>query len=376
MKIKVERKHLLERLKILNLVVDNNPIVPILENIKFEANKGSVTLTASNIQNTIQASLQCEVIEEGQSCIQAQKLLQTVGALGVEHITVTTNSTTATITTGTRSKYKTPVEDVHDFPEPPISHDGSVFTLPTPLLNEAITSTKYAISRDEMKPSMNGLYLETDGNDIKVTATDGNQLSHYNTESKTELPKFDFIMPSKAVQIVSNLLRYDEYVNINATESTAQISVGGYTFITKLIDENYPAYQVILATKEQGVHSVSINRERLIKKVKVLNLYANKSTSQLALHFNNNENNVTLTAEDIDFSSEAEEVLNTINHVGGSIKIGLNGRLFLESIMNMTDENVTFVMQSEAKPIILTQESDSGDTLRILTPMLLHEYSM
>ena len=376
MKIKVERKHLLERLKILNLVVDNNPIVPILENIKFEVNKGNVTLTASNIQNTMQASLQCEVIEEGQSCIQAQKLLQTVGALGVEYITITTNSTTAVITTGTRSRYKTPVEDVHDFPEPPLSYEGNIFSLPTPLLNEAITSTKYAISRDEMKPRMNGVYIETDGNDIKLTATDGNQLSHYNTESKTELTKFDFIIPSKAVNIVSNLLRYDEHVNINANESTAHISVGGYNFITKLIDENYPAYQVFLTSKDNAGITVSVNRERLIKKVKVLTLYANKTTSQLALYFNNNENNVTLTAEDIDFSSEAEEVLNTINHVGESIKIGLNGRLFLESIINMTDENVTFVMQSESKPIILTQESDSGDTLRILTPMLLHDYAI
>ncbi len=362
-----------KHLKALAGVVSSTPLVPILENFRLEIGRGILRTTASDMQTTIVAELAVETQKEAIAAIPAKLLMDTLANTPEQPITITVDEETygATITTET-GRFRIAGENPVDFPKLPKVADASSLEIPSAVLLRAISTTLFAASTDDNRPAMGGVFFKMEEEKATFVATDGHRLVRYTRTDLANTEENSFILPRKGLQFLRSTLPNDQTpIALTFNNSNACFAFGTTQVFCRLVDERYPDFQGVIPL--QNPNQLAIERLELLGALKRLMPFASRNTSQV--RFKLTEKQVTLSAEDVDYSNEATERL-SCDYTGDPMEIGFNARMMSELLTNMDSNLVTLNMSAPNRAGILLprQQEPNEDLLMLVMPIMLSSY--
>lgn len=373
MKFIVSSSVLLKQLSSINGVITTNPVVPILENFLFEINEGSLTITASDLQTSMITELEVESKESGNIAVPARILIETLKNLPEQPVTFTIDEETYSVEISSdNGRYKLAGENATDFPKVPTVTDDFSVNMSTDVLSSAINNTIFATSNDELRPAMTGVYMNLTDTNTTFVSTDGHRLIRYRRVDVASDNGNAIIIPRKALTLLKSTLPSENTdVAVEFNVSNAFFRFGNIKMICRLIDERFPDYENVIP--QDNTNTMVIDKGEFLSSLKRIAIYANKTTHQVRLKITGSE--LQISAEDLDFSNEANERL-SCEHDGGDIEIGFNARFLIEMLSNLDSDKIELRLSEPNKAgLIIPQEKDDDeDILMLVMPVMLNNY--
>ncbi len=374
MKFIVSSSTLLKQLSLINGVISNNPVVPILENFLFEINGNTLRITSSDLQTSIITEIDIESKQNGSIAVPAKILLETLRNLPEQPITFTIEKNSYTLELSSdNGRYKLAGENATDFPKIPSIKNTYSITIDSDVLTNAIASTIFATSNDELKPQMTGVCFNFTEKNAVFVATDGHRLVRYRRSDIHADSPHMIIVPRKALNLLKTSLPNEKTsVKIDFNASNAFFSFNNIHMICRLIDERFPDYENVIPNNNPN--KLTIDRLEFLSSLKRIAIYANKTTNQVRLKISGSE--IQIHAEDLDFSNEANERL-SCEYDGESIEIGFNAKFLIELLNNLDTKTISLELSTPNKAgIILPKEKAKGeDILMLVMPVMLNTYA-
>ncbi|GGK71252.1 DNA polymerase III subunit beta [Rufibacter glacialis] len=373
MKFIVSSTALLKQLTSINGVVANNPVVPILENFLFEINDGVLTITASDLETSMITEIHVEARENGRIAAPARILIDTLKNLPDQPVTFTIDEETYTIEiSSSNGRYKLSGENATDFPKVPVVRGGNAIEIPSNVLGRAINKTIFAVSNDELRPAMTGIFVQLSSGNITFVATDGHRLLRYRRQDVSSENAASIIIPKKAFNLLKSTLPSEATaVRVEFNTSNAFFSFDNIRMICRLIDERYPDYENVIPA--QNPNKLTIDRYDFLSSVKRISIYSNKTTHQVRLRITGSE--LQISAEDLDFSNEANERL-TCQYDGEDMEIGFNAKFLTEMLSNIDSDEITLELSTPNRAGLLMPSTNDEDEsiLMLVMPVMLNNY--
>ena len=374
MRFIVSTSTLLKQLLAVNGASSSSTVLPILENFLFEIRDGLLTVSATDLQTSMTTTLAVESKEDGKVAIPSKILLETLKTLPDQPISFSVDDKTFSIEISAGDgKYKLSGENGEDFPKIPVVDNPSSVSMPASVLAEAINKTLFAVSSDELRPAMTGVYCQLSPEHITFVATDAHKLVRYRRmDTRSDSPA-TFILPKKALALLKTSLPSDDvHVAIEYNNTSAFFRFGNINLICRLIDERYPDYEAVIPANNPN--KLIIDRTLFLNCLRRVVIFANKTTHQVRLKITGSELNIS--SEDIDFANEAHERL-SCQYEGEDMEIGFNAKFLIEMLNNLGGEEVLLEMSSPNRAGLLMPQThdEQEDVLMLVMPVMLNTYA-
>ncbi len=373
MKFIISSTALLRSLQKISGVLSTNNTLPILEDFLFELSEDKLKITASDLQTTITVELSTDMSENpGVVAIPAKMLLDIMKTFPELPVTINIDMETLGIELfAGEGKYKLVGHKSDEFPQIPVLENTTALTLDSSLLVSAFNKTLFATGNDELRPVMSGVLCEISEDKLTFVATDAHKLVRYSRGDVKPETNASFILPKKPLNHLKNIMPYDDKVEVKLeyNDTNAVLAFKDITLICRLIDGKYPNYEAVIPT--QNPFKLTADRKSLLNALRRVSIFGSKSTHQVRFKITGKE--LVLTAEDIDFSSEAKERL-TCSYDGEDIEIGFNSRFMQDMLSNLESDNVIVEMSAPNRAGILLpeqKEDDPEDILMLIMPVML-----
>ncbi len=373
MKFIVSSAALLKQLNSLKGLVPSNPVIPILENFLFEISDGLLRVTASDLQNAMTLETAVETEEKANVAIPARMLLDTLRNLPEQPITFTIDTESHGIEIlSDNGRYTLAGEDAGDFPRPAEPKNTTNLMFSSDVISSAIAYALFAVSSDEMKPAMNGIFVNLSDGKTNFVATDSHRLVRYSYEGTEGNSNSSIIIPGKAFEQLKNALPSSpQEIQLEFNDTNVFFSFANIKMVSRLIDERFPDYENVIPTNNDK--NLNIDRSQLLSSLKRISIYANKTSQQIRFKLENN--NLLISAEDVDFSNEAKENL-PCDYDGEALEIGFNGKFLMEMLSNLNCDTVHFEFSEPNRAALMYPSEATGDEniLMLVMPVMLNSY--
>ena len=219
---------------------------------------------------------------------------------------------------------------------------------------------------------MTGVYLQLSEDQATFVATDGHRLIRYRRTDIHTSANTSMIIPRKALQLLKASMPDNVVVRAEFSQSNASFSFGPTQLICRLIDERFPDYENAIPTQNPNV--LTIGRTDLLTTLKRIMIYANRTTHQIRLGLKGNS--LTISAEDLDYSNEANEKL-LCDFEGDDMEIGFNAKLLAEMLSNISAKMVSIQMSAPNRAGIMVpaDKDENEDILMLVMPVMLNTYA-
>ncbi|MEO6521400.1 MAG: DNA polymerase III subunit beta [Mucilaginibacter sp.] len=373
MRFIVSTSTLLKQLQAVSGALSSSTVLPILENFLFEIKDGTLTISATDLQTSMTTSLTVEAKENGRVAIPSRILMDTLKSLPEQPIAFSVDDKTFAIEINAGDgKYKLSGENGDDFPKIPVVENASQVNLAASVLAEAINKTIFAVSNDELRPAMTGVFCQLTTDSLTFVATDAHKLVRYRRKDAKAASTTSFILPKKALNLLKSSLPGDANVSIEYNNTSAFFKFANINLVCRLIDERYPDYEAVIP--QVNPNKLLIDRQAFLGSLSRVAIYANKTTHQVRLKINGSE--LHISSEDIDFANEAHERL-SCQYEGEDMEIGFNARFLIEMLKNLGSEEVSLEMSTPNRAgLLLPQGGDENeDVLMLVMPVMLNSYA-
>lgn len=210
MKFIVSSSVLLKQLQQISGVINTNTVLPILEDFLFEIEKNKLTVVATDLETVMKVQLDIEAKDSGKVCIPAKILLDSLKNIPEQPLTFNIDKNFGVELTSDNGKYKVMGENPDNFPKEPTADDANSFKISSSALVTAINKTLFAVSNDDLRPAMTGVFFELDKKGITFIATDAHRLVRFR-RTDVSCPKTDsFIVPKKPLNLLKTALPDNE----------------------------------------------------------------------------------------------------------------------------------------------------------------------
>lgn len=374
MKFIVSSLKLLKNLQALSGVIGSKNTLPILDDFLFQLSEKELKITTSDLDVTMTVSIVPDMVEgTGEVTIPARLLLEIMKNFPDVPITVSidNNSLAVELIAG-EGRYKLAGHKSDEFPQLPVMNDTAVWEIPADVLAKGFEKTVFATGTDEIRPIMSGVLMEMTDSFLTFVATDAHKLVRYRRMDVKSDNVASFIMPKKPINQLKNILGTlaDETVRVEFNKTNASFVFGDYMLICRLIEGRYPNYDAVIP--KQNPNQLTIDRQTFLSAIRRVAVFSSKATHQVRFRIVGQE--LTLTAEDIDFYNEAKERL-TCSYEGDDMEIGFNSRFLQEMLSNFDSETVKIEMSAPNRAGIITpveNENEAEDLLMLLMPVMLN----
>ncbi len=374
MKFIVSSSALLKHLQAISGVLNTNTPLPILENFLFEVKTGELVISASDLETTMTTSLSVESKEKGKIAVPARILLDTLKTLPEQPLTFSISEKTFQIEVSSDfGKYKLAGHDGEEFPRVPTIEKGASIELPSSVLAEAINKTVFATGNDELRPVMSGVFCQLNEDNLTFVATDAHRLVRYRRTDLKSKKASSFIIPKKPLMLLKGCLPQAENskVKIDYNESNAFFSFDHFHLICRLIDGRYPNYEAVIPI--DNPNKLSIDRASFLNSIRRVSIFSNKTTYQVKFKITGSE--MQVSAEDADFSSEANERLKC-DYAGEDMEIAFNARFMIDMLSNLGSEEVNMEMSLPNRAGLISPskngKNESEEILMLVMPVMLN----
>ncbi len=374
MKFNVSSTKLFAQLQALSKVIAPKNSLQILEDVLFDLNGNALTMTASDGETTIRTTIDVENAEgQGKVASGAKLLLETLKEFPEQPLTFQIDDQNYAINiTSENGTYSFVGANGNEYPEMPVSgSENGRIELPAEVLLDAINKTIFCTADDELRPVMNGIYFDILEDKIVLVATDAHRLVRYTNTSISAPAAMSFILPKKPAALLKNVLSKEEgNVMIVFGEKNARFEFGQSIVVCRQIEGRFPNYNAVIPQNNQN--KVVVDRQTIINACKRVAVFANTGTSLLKLALS--ENQIKISAQDIDFSTSAEETI-ACSYTGAPMAIGFKAPFLIEILSSIASDDVILELADPARAgLILPAENEPNeDLLMLLMPMLLND---
>jgi DNA polymerase-3 subunit beta len=362
---------LLKHLQSISGALGTSNALPILDNFLFEINDGQLTISASDLENVMKTSLEVEANEAGKVAVPAKMLLDVLKSLPDQPCTFKVDDTNASVEIAyDNGKSKMIGFSADDYPRTPAIDNKKSLKIAGEIISNGINKTLFAAGNDELRPVMSGVFFQFTAQDVIFVATDAHKLVRYKRTDIEGDVSTSFVLPRKALNLLKANLTGEEEVLMEYNETNAKFSFNDLELVCRLIDGKYPNYEAVIPKENPNV--LTIDRVQFSNSIKRVSIFANKTTHQIKLRLAGSE--LSLFAEDLDFSNEASERL-TCNYNGEDMEIGFNSRFLMEMLNNIESTEVQLAMSEPSRAGLLTPstyKNESEDILMLVMPVMLN----
>ena len=374
MRFTLSSSALSSKLSALSKVINSKNALPILGDFVFDIQGQTLTLTASDSENTMRTSIEMtESDGDGRFAISNNYLLDAVKGISEQPITFDVNQEQTLVKiTYQNGLFSLPIENADEFPIPQaVSDMANAITIPSDILAENITRSIFATAQDELRPVMNGIYFDLTPDCLAVVASDGHKLVRNKVFTIHNDQPAAFILPKKPANLLRNLLSKDgEDVIIRFDDRNAEINFGDGKIQCRLIEGRYPNYNSVIP--QGNPNELRIDRLGLLSALRRVQPFANDSSNLIRFHVENSL--LQLDAQDIDFSKTATERI-ACEYNGQPMSIGFKGSSFIEILSNFDCQEVIIQLAdpSRAGLVLPSEQPENQDVLMLMMPMLIND---
>lgn len=375
MKFVISSTELLSHLQAISRVISNKNTLPILDNFLFQLADKELKITASDLETTLITTIALEnVTDEGRIAIPARILTDTLKEFPDQPLTfdINTDSFGIVITTE-NGKYNVVGQNGEDFPQLPVIKDDqkTSIQITADVLLSGITKTLFATADDELRPVMNGIFIELYPDNMTFVASDAHKLVRYRRSDVKADQESSFILPKKPASLLKAILPKEENeVMVEFDDKNAFFTLSNYKLVSRLVEGNYPSYNSVIPTNNPN--KLTIDRLELYNALKRVALFSNQASNLIKLELKGNQLNVS--AQDIDFSISANERLNC-QYEGDDMEIGFKSSFLIEILSNLASTDVLVELSDPSRAGILfpaEKENDDEEVLMLLMPMMIN----
>ena len=371
MKFIVSTTSLLKSLQMISGVINNNTVLPILEDFLFELKDGKLVGFATDLETSMSTELRVESKDSGKVCIPARILLDTLKTLPEQPLTFKIDMKTYGVEiTSETGKYKLTGENSEDFPKIPQPDGVTEINMPSNVLSNSISRTLFAVSSDDLRPAMTGVYVKVDNEGTSFVSTDAHKLVRLIRGDIKTAKSSQFILPKKALGLLKNGLPSNETsVNVSYNKSNAFFTFDNTKLICRLIDAQYPDYNAVIPTN--NANKLGVNRLEFQNALRRISIYSNKTTHQVVLTIAGSE--LKISAQDLDFSNEANERL-SCNYEGQDLEIAFNARFLIEMLGVLDSNEVEIELSTPTRAGVLrpVEKAEGEDLLMLVMPVMIN----
>lgn len=373
MKFSVSSSALLSLLATTGKVISNKNQLPILDYFLFELRDGRLKVTASDLETTLIGSIEVDSVEqEGVIAAPARLMLDSLKEFPEMPLTIEVNDSTWEIKICWNSGVSSiPGVSGMSYPSlPALAEDKKEMDFDVDTLVAGINKTIFATADDELRPVMNGVFINIQPETTTFVGTDAHKLVRFTAESQSNVAA-SFILPKKPANLLKNvLLKEDDSIKVSFDNKNVIFELTSHTLVCRLIEGNYPNYNAVIPTANPN--KVLIDRIELLNGIKRVAVCSNQATNLIRMDVANNT--VNLTAQDLDFSVSAKESL-SCSYDGEPITIGFKSTFLVEILANTETPTVLIELADSTragvfKPVY--DDKQNSDTLMLLMPMMIN----
>jgi DNA polymerase-3 subunit beta len=364
MKATIERATLLKGLSHVQSAVERRNTIPVLSNVLIEAADGGIKLMATDLDLQIVDIIAAAVDQPGGTTVSAHTLFDIVRKLPEgSQVQISVAEGKMAIAAG-RARFNLATLPRDDFPVIAEGELPTRFELPAATLKLIIDKTRFAISTEETRYYLNGIFLHVADDMLKAAATDGHRLARVTVprpDGAGGMP--DVIVPRKAVGELRKLLdEVDGSVEVSLSASKIRFGLGTAVLTSKLIDGTFPDYTRVIPTANDKL--LRIGARSLMESVDRVATIASEKTRAVKMALDRDR--VTLSVTSPENGTAAEEVSG--DYPGGALEIGFNARYLLDILGQIESDDVEVHLADAAAPTLI-RENDSAAALYVLMPM-------
>ena len=374
MKFVVSSSALLGLLQTTNKVISSKNTLPILDYFLFDLKEGVLKITASDLETTLVGTLAVENVErEGLIAVPVKLMLDSLKEFSEQPLTIEANESTWEIVVSWKSgKLTLPGTSGLSYPNLPElnAETKQSLALDVDTLMVGINKTIFATADDELRPVMNGVYINLEPQSVTFVATDAHKLVKYASETAAEATS-SFILPKKPANLLRGLLpKEDGEITVEFDDKNVLFRLKNQVLICRLIEGNYPNYNAVIPANNPN--KVFVDRLELLNAIRRVAVCSNQSTNLIKLDIS--KGTINLTAQDLDFSVSAQESL-PCDYEGEDIVIGFKSTFLIEILSNIETTTVLVELADSTRAGVFKPVYDqqpSNDTLMLLMPMMIN----
>jgi DNA polymerase-3 subunit beta len=368
MNLTISKEQIINGLQAVQNVVSNRTTLPILSNVLLRAEGDKLELTATDLDVTIACSVEAKVKKPGASTVPVKKLFGIVRELGNSEIDLEVDDKNVCSIRSGASFYKINGLSADEFPPMPKFKEDKKVVLPQETVKGMMKKTSFAISTDESRYVLNGIFISLKDHKMTMVATDGRRLALVDEEvDVSEKSQGEFIAPAKAVNELNRLLQEKGEVEIRYTDNQASFTLkdeknGSVLIVSKLIEGNYPNYRQVIPSEVK--ERISLVREEFLHALRRAEIMTSDKSNSVKLTFG--KNNLAITANSPEVGEARESI--AINYKGKEMAIAFNPKYMIDPLNALANDEVFIELIDELSPGVL---KINGPFLYVVMPMRL-----
>lgn len=348
MKLKIIKDALLEGLQKVQPVVSARTTLPILQNILFRVEKGKLWLSATDLDLSVRAGCEADVIKPGATTLPARRCVGIFKELPPGEIEIETDDKKQSAIRGGPAFFKIIGISEDEFPPLPKFDGGAVYSTEQRVFKDMLLNVGYAASTDETRLLLNGVLLSFKGDKLSAVATDGRRMALY--EQEVEFPKgseADLILPAKTVAELCRTLGTEGTVKIQAMNKQVAFEFNDMLVVSKLMEGTYPNFRQVIPP--QSEERIKVEREVLLTVVRRVSLITSEGPHSVRLSFSKNKLEVSAMSPEV---GEARETV-AISYSGKAISIAFNPDFLMDPLKTLVCDEVFLEITDDLSPCVI-----------------------
>lgn len=364
MKIKTIRTKLLEGLKAVQNIVPSKAPSPVLQNVLLEAKDGRLVMTTTDIDMSVRCSVECEVLEPGETTLPVKFLFNSVLKAAEGEIHIETDLNENAVILAASAKFRLAGMPAKMFPPLPAGEDSFSFAINQNTLKEMLRKTAYAASQDDTRRNLKSVLMSFKNGKLTIVATDGRRLAL--VENEVEFPEseaVDMVLPLKTVVELQRSLSGEEDVGIKIQKSQVSFDLGNTQLYSKLIVEQYPNYLQVIP--QEAGEEIVIDRQLLVDAIDRASVLTLDESHSVKLSFEGNRLVIMSASSDV---GEAKDEI-PVKYAGEKIDIMFNPGYLMDPLKAIDDDEISIYLNSGSKPAVI---KCSTPFLYVLMPLRIN----
>ena len=353
-----------EKLGLVQGISERRATMPVLSHVLLTAKGNRVEISATDLETTMITWSEANIMREGSLAVPARKLFEILKELPEGEIELDEIGNNWVEIRSSSTVFKIAGLPGEDFPIIPELTSDALFSVNAHALEEMISKTIFAVSPDELRRNLAGIYFEqADKTVLRLVATDGHRLSlvEKNIDGRVKFDK-GFVVPKKGVAELRKILKLSENVNVGQKENFFMAEGEDIVLIARLIDAEFPDYKQV--TPESTKMSIVLGRNEFLSALKRVSILSSEKTRSVKFDIAGDGMTLVSVSPEV---GEAREVI-PVTHTGDPIELGFNARYLMDVLEEVTEDKVQLGLIDELSPAVIKPDSDEI-YLSVIMPM-------
>jgi DNA polymerase III subunit beta len=366
MKFTCERDVILREISTAQEIISSRNALSILSNVLLDADNNELTIRATDLKVGFETKLPVEVGESGRTTVYCDKFLGILRSLPSGDVEFEQEGAERFVIRPLFKKIDFRLKSISSekYPEIQLAPADSYFSVKQTDIIDMIAQTIFAVSDDETRYFMNGVYLENVEGKLVMVATDGRRLSYICKGTEQHVPEFaGVIVPPKILNLVRKLATGEGSVSLAVAEKSIFLQLDSQRISSALIDGQFPNYQRVIPESQQ--YHIMVNREELLEALKRVSLLVEKSRR---VYLTVSDQTLILKSEESEIGQATEEI--ECEYSGPETTLALNFLYLMDPIRVIESENISLHFTESNKAITINPEPEA-DYFHVVMPMQL-----